>query len=291
MKPLEQFGRRVLELRRELGTTRAQLAAGAGLSPRFLADVESGRGNISLTRFLDLCVALGVPPPILAASLPFPVISATSGALSDSARHIRYASILSMLSSCSSEKLDEIHIWLSRHLAAQEQSVALIGLRGAGKTTIGQKTAARLRWKFVELDQLIEQKSGLALQDIFEVHGEEYYRHLEHEVVLEFSKERKQVVMAAGGGIVTRQATFDLLRQNFLIFWLKANPEDHWNRVLKQDPRPMAHHPNGFTQLQNLLKQREPLYSQADFTIDTSVLGITRSVTRIVAQVRKRIDD
>jgi XRE family transcriptional regulator, aerobic/anaerobic benzoate catabolism transcriptional regulator len=290
MKQLEQFGRRVLELRRELGTTRAQLAAGAGLSPRFLADVETGRGNISLTRFLDLCVALGVPPPILAASLPFPMNSSTGGAPAHSALHNRYASILSMLNSCSSEKLDEIHIWLSRQLAAQEQSVALIGLRGAGKTTIGRKAAARLRWKFVELDELIEQKSGLALQDIFEVHGEEYYRHLEHEVVLEFPKERKQVVMAAGGGIVTRQATFDLLRQNFLIFWLKATPEDHWNRVLKQDPRPMANHPNAFTQLQNLLKQREPLYSQADFTIDTSVLGIAGSVRRIVAQVRA-IDD
>jgi XRE family aerobic/anaerobic benzoate catabolism transcriptional regulator len=218
MKQLEQFGRRVLELRHELGATRAQLAAGAGLSPRFLADVESGRGNISLTRFLDLCVALGVPPPVLAASLPFPLISLTGGSLAHSARHRRYASILSMLNSSSSEQLDEIHIWLSRHLATHEQSVALIGLRGAGKTTIGQKTATRLRWKFVELDQLIEQKSGLTLQDIFEVHGEEYYRHLEHEIVLEFLKERKQVVMATGGGIVTRQATFDLLRQNFLIF-------------------------------------------------------------------------
>jgi XRE family aerobic/anaerobic benzoate catabolism transcriptional regulator len=290
MKQLEQFGRRVLELRHELGATRAQLAAGAGLSPRFLADVESGRGNISLTRFLDLCVALGMPPPILAASLPFPVISPTSGARADSARHSRYASILSMLNSCSYERLDEFHVWLSRHLAAHEQSVALIGLRGAGKTTIGQKTAARLRWKFVELDQWIERKSGLALQDIFEVHGEEYYRHLEHEVVLEFLKERKQVVMAAGGGIVTRQATFDLLRQNFMVFWLKAKPQDHWNRVLKQDPRPMANYPNAFTQLQNLLKQRAHLYSQADFTIDTSALGIARSVKRIVAQVKTRRD-
>jgi XRE family aerobic/anaerobic benzoate catabolism transcriptional regulator len=263
MKELEQFGRRVLELRHELGATRAQLAAGAGLSPRFLADVESGRGNISLTRLLDLCVALGVPPPILAASLPFPVISATSGARADSARHSRFASILSMLNSCSYEQLDEFHVWLSRHLAAHEQSVALIGLRGAGKTTIGQKAAARLRWKFVELDQWIERKSGLALQDIFEVHGEEYYRH----------------------------ATFDLLRQNFLIFWLKAKPQDHWNRVLKQDPRPMANYPNAFTQLQNLLKQREHLYSQADFTIDTSALGIARSVKRIVAQVKTRSDN
>ena len=110
-------------------------------------------------------------------------------------------------------------------------------------------------------------------------------------IVLEFLKERKQIVMATGGGIVTRQATFDLLRQNFLIFWLKAKPEDHWNRVLKQDPRPTANYPDAFTQLQNLLKQHEHLYSQVDFTIDTSGLGIARSVKRIVAHVRTRQSD
>jgi XRE family transcriptional regulator, aerobic/anaerobic benzoate catabolism transcriptional regulator len=287
---LEQFGRRVVDLRRELGLTRAQLAARAGLSPRFLADVESGRGNISLARFLELCAALRVPPPILAASLPFPVISSGAGVTAGSEQHSRYASILAMVNGCSSGQLDEIHVWLSRRLGVHERSVALIGLRGAGKTTIGRKTASRLRWKFVELDELIEQKSGLALRDIFEVHGEEYYRHLEHEAVSEFLKEQKQVVIAAGGSIVTRQATYDLLRQNFLIFWLKAKPEDHWYRVLKQDPRPMANYPDAFTQLQKLLKQREPLYSQADFTIDTSALGIARSVKRIVAQVRRRSD-
>src|SRR5262249_16915579 len=135
--------------------------------------------------------------------------------------------------------------------------IALIGLRGAGKTTIGKKVASALRWKFVELDDRIEKTAGLTLQNIFEVHGEEYYRRLEREVLLDFLNDSKRAVLATGGGIVTREETYDLLRRHCVTFWLKAAPEDHWNRVLHQDPRPITNYPNAFTQLQNLLERRE----------------------------------
>jgi len=167
-----------------------------------------------------------------------------------------------------------------------ERTIALVGLRGAGKTTIGKKLAARLHRKFVELDELIEKAAGLTLQNIFEVHGEEYYRGLEYEVLLDLLSRNEPVVLATGGGLVSREETFRLLRQRCLTLWLKAKPKDHWNRVVKQDPRPITNYPNAFSQLQMLLQRREPLYSQADFVIDTSDLGINGSLKRIASYIK-----
>jgi len=245
MKLLMELGSCVVGLRRKRGISRAALAQKAGLSARFLAEVEAGRGNISLLRLSQLCTALEVPMATLIASLSH---------------------------------------------AKNNRMIALIGLRGAGKTTIGKKIAARLRIPFVELDELIEGAAGLTLQNIFEVHGEEYYRRLEYEVLLEYLTQGKPSVLAAGGGIVTREETYKLLQRHCQVVWLKADPQDHWNRVLRQDPRPMAGDPNAMDQLQSILRQREPLYSRADFVIDTSRLGIAGSVKQLLATTKRRDD-
>lgn len=248
MTLLEQLGRRVGELRRERKQSREQLARKAGLSPRFLADVEAGRGNIAISRLHDLCTALDHPLSELMASLP------------DAQRTGN---------------------------GSWRRVVALVGLRGAGKTTIGRRVANRLRRKFVELDGLIEKAAGLTLPNIFEVHGEEYYRRLEHEVLAAFLEQKPEAVLATGGGLVTHADTFSLLRRNCVTFWLKADPADHWNRVLQQDPRPMAGDPNAMQQLQALLRRRESLYALADHTVDTSRLGLARSVTEVVALLKR----
>jgi XRE family aerobic/anaerobic benzoate catabolism transcriptional regulator len=128
----------------------------------------------------------------------------------------------------------------------------------------------------------------LTLQNIFEVHGEEYYRSLEHHSLVTLLANRPSAVVAVAGGLVAREDTYELLRRHSVTFWLKADPQDHWDRVLQQDPRPMANDPNAMAQLQTILKRREPLYALANHTIDTSELGLTQSVREIVARYREQ---
>lgn len=172
-------------------------------------------------------------------------------------------------------------------LAAAEQgeqpmrSVALLGLRGAGKSTVGAALARRLGLTFVEVDQRIEQAAGLSLGQLFELHGEAYYRRLEHEV-LESLLLGPPIVLAPGGSIVSSPDNYALLRRRCRTVWLRARPEDHWARVIQQgDHRPMAKNPHAFEELRALLSQREELYASADHTVDTTA----RSVAAVVKQV------
>jgi XRE family aerobic/anaerobic benzoate catabolism transcriptional regulator len=164
--------------------------------------------------------------------------------------------------------------------------VALLGLRGAGKTTIGRRLARRLHVPFVELDRRVEEAAGLTLEEIFALHGEEYYRRLEKETLERLLREARPLVLATGGGIVTRGDTFALLRRRALTVWLRADPEDHWNRVVQQgDRRPMADHPEAMAELRRLLTARRPLYAEATHTVDTSGLEADEVVRRIEAVV------
>jgi XRE family aerobic/anaerobic benzoate catabolism transcriptional regulator len=276
MNALTELGRRISYLRQERGISRQELARLSGLSLRFLAELEAGRGNIAFSRLLAVCSALQVP-----------VTTLISGLSNSRRRTSENESILTQISLLRPDQMEELRLWLSQKLDQSKPVIALIGLRGAGKTTIGRKVASRLKKDFVELDDRIERAAGLRLQNIFEVHGEEYYRRLEREVLVEFLTNRTPSVLATGGGIVTREDTYNLLRQHCVTFWLKADPQDHWDRVLQQDPRPMANNPNAMEQLQNLLRGREALYAMADHTIDTSALGLSKSVSRIVDLYKK----
>lgn len=156
--------------------------------------------------------------------------------------------------------------------------VALLGLRGAGKSTVGPLLAARLGRAFVELDDHIESETGLRIAELFQLHGEAYYRQAERQA-LERVLAGPACVLAVGGGLVTEPATFSLLRAVATTIWLRAEPEDHWQRVLAQgDTRPMADNERAFQDLRRILAAREPLYRQANQVIDTA----NRSVTAVV---------
>lgn len=160
--------------------------------------------------------------------------------------------------------------------------IALLGLRGAGKTTIGRRLARRLRVPFVELDRRVEEAAGLTLAELFALHGEQYYRRLERETLEQVLAEGRPLVLATGGGIVASAETYGLLKRRALTVWLRAHPEDHWNRVLQQgDRRPMADHPQAMAELRRLLVAREPLYAQARHKVDTSRLGVDQAVLAI----------
>lgn len=159
--------------------------------------------------------------------------------------------------------------------------IALLGVRGSGKTTIGRRLARRLKLRFVELDKLIEQRAGMRLPEIFATHGEEFYRRLERETLSDVLAGRQSMVLAVGGGLVTAPDTYALLLRQTTTVWLKTRAEDCWNRVMRQgDRRPMDNHPQAREALRQLVTRRDPLYSRAAIAIDTSAASIGQSVER-----------
>jgi XRE family aerobic/anaerobic benzoate catabolism transcriptional regulator len=244
-KLLEGLGAAVRALRGERGLTLRGLANAAGVSVRFLVQLEAGEGNISVARLEDVAEALG-----------------TTGA--------------ALLGQASAAK-------------RQRPAIALVGLRGAGKSSIGAAVASRLGVPFVELDEEIVREAQMTLSTIFEIHGEAYYRSMERDVlrrILDKSLDKgRPVVIATGGSLVTDPETWGLLRQRATTIWLRATPRDHWDRVVAQgDVRPMRGRPRAMNELRQLLTARTPLYEEADLTLDTSSLSRTQLVDRIAAQ-------
>ena len=166
--------------------------------------------------------------------------------------------------------------------------VALLGVRGAGKSTVGSQVAASFGVPFVEVDQRIEQLAGLDLARIFEVHGDAYYHRLERRALEELLMEPHPAVIATGGSVVSDSDNYAMLCEGACTVWLRATAEDHWNRVVRQgDARPMAGHPDAFAELRTLLNVRGPLYSSARYVVDTS----GRSVEQVAELVTSAVAD
>jgi XRE family transcriptional regulator, aerobic/anaerobic benzoate catabolism transcriptional regulator len=171
----------------------------------------------------------------------------------------------------------------------QRRVVVLLGLRGAGKSSLGPALAARLGVPFVELDQLVEQAAGMTLASVFELQGEAFYRRLERDTLRRHLSETSGAVIAAGGSIVTDPESFELLRRSTISVWLKARPEDHMKRVIEQgDVRPIENRTDAMAELKALLRARRPLYGRADHVIDTSELGFDGSIEALVAALESR---
>jgi len=274
---LQQVGTRVRQAREARGESRAALAARSGVSLRFLAELESGGANISLLRLHEVAQALDLDLRALLGGVPGPHSSpaAERGALE------------ALLEPRTPAELREIRDWLAaRFGSGRPLRVALLGLRGAGKSTVGRRLARTLDVPFFELDALIEQAAGLPLAQIFELQGEAYYRRLERDTLERFLDEHPAAVLATGGGVVTEPETYARLRRACMTVWLRADPEQHWRRVVQQgDRRPMQNNPAAMQELRALLAARTPLYAQAHVTLDTSA----GTVAQVTAELLERV--
>lgn len=171
--------------------------------------------------------------------------------------------------------------------SSADRSIALLGLRGAGKTTVGRRLARRLKWPFVELDTVVATRAGLSLGELISLYGEEYYRRAERDALADVCADGRPKVIAVGGGLVTAPDTYAFLQKHATTIWLKARPEDYWNRVVRQgDRRPMTNHPQARDALRDLVARRDPLYRRADITIETSALPIADTVDRVLGAIR-----
>ncbi len=160
---------------------------------------------------------------------------------------------------------------LVRRSTSSPRIISLVGLRGAGKSTVGPLLAGRIGLPFVEIDELIVAESGLPLDQLFEIHGESYYRRLEQQVLGRLVGQSDPAVLAAAGGVVNDPSTWRLLCERTTVVWLRADAADHWNRVVDQgDRRPMADNPAAMQELTELLAAREREYSRAGIIADTT---------------------
>jgi XRE family aerobic/anaerobic benzoate catabolism transcriptional regulator len=174
------------------------------------------------------------------------------------------------------------------NLSAQGR-IALVGLRGAGKTTLGQLVAQALSMPFVELDREIERASGMELSEIFATHGQAMYRRLERQCLETVVERFERVVIATGGSLVTEPATYDLLLSTCFVIWLSAKPDQHMNRVLAQgDLRPMAEGPQAMDDLKIILESRAALYAKADIEVSTSDKNEAQAFAALLAAIAHR---
>ncbi|MCA1456916.1 helix-turn-helix transcriptional regulator [Bradyrhizobium sp. BRP22] len=274
---LEQLGQRVRTMRALRGMSRKVLAKVSGISERYIAQLESGKGNVSIVLLRRVSHAMGAHlEDLIPSTEPAP----------------DWAVIRDLLRKATPEQIAHAKDILGGSgPAAQRRSsfagIALIGLRGAGKSTLGKMLAKRIGWSFVELNKEVERENGLSVAEIIALYGLEGFRRMEQAALKQLLARNELMVLATGGGIVSEPLTFDLILSSFYTIWLKAEPEEHMARVRRQgDLRPMADDRSAMAELRNILLSREPLYSRASAVVDTAGLSVDAAAARLIEAVR-----
>jgi XRE family aerobic/anaerobic benzoate catabolism transcriptional regulator len=250
----------VRESRARRGMSRKALAVNADVSERYLAQVESGETNPSIMVLRHVAHALGISLIEL---------------LEPQHSSPEYRLISRFLEQLSPNRLEEALLRLMRDFgnedASRRKRIALVGLRGAGKSTLGRALASELSLPFVELNSAIEAEAGMSLNEIFMLYGQPGFRRLERRCLENIVTRHESAVITVGGGIVSEAETFNLLLMNCYTVWIKASPEEHMSRVVAQgDLRPMEGSAEAMEDMRRILVARESLYSKADFTLDTT---------------------
>jgi XRE family aerobic/anaerobic benzoate catabolism transcriptional regulator len=269
---LQSLGRRVREVRDRRGVTRKLVARDADVSERHLAHLEGGEGNVSIVLLRRIARALNVSLIELLAP--------------DAEDTVEKRLIRRFLERLPQHRLEEVVFRLMRDFGHEEsvrrKRFALIGLRGAGKSTLGTRLASELGVPFIELDREVERETGMPVSEMFSLYGQSGYRRIERRTLERVIKANDRLVISTGGGIVSQPETLDLLLGHCFTVWLKARPEEHMARVLAQgDLRPMAGNDEAMEDLKSILEAREVLYSKADAVVDTAGETVEQSYLKL----------
>ena len=281
---LVALGERVRTLRSRRGLTRKAVAQAANVSERHLANLEYGTGNASILVLLQVAHALHAE------------LSELLGDVTTSSPE--WLMIRELLEHRNEADLRRARQALSELFhapgdadRARTTRIALIGLRGAGKSSLGQRLADDLGYAFIELSREIEQFAGCSIHEIHNLYGTNAYRRYERRALEEAIQIYPEVVIATPGGLVADAANFNLLLQHCYTIWLQADATDHMNRVAAQgDMRPMAASPEAMDDLKRILAGRTPFYAKADLRFNTSACSEEEAFRALRRQVRAAID-
>lgn len=268
---LAGIGRRVREARERRGMARKALSEQSSVSERYLAHLEAGEANVSVLLLRNVARALDVPLTEL---------------IDTHEASVEHRLIRRFLDHLPERQLEEVVFRLMRDFgpeaAARKRRVALVGLRGAGKTTLGSALADELKLPFLELDREIERDAGIGLSEVFSLYGQLGYRRIERRCLERIIASDQALVLAVGGGIVSEPETYNLLLASCFTVWIKAPPDEHMERVVAQgDFRPMQGNTEAMEDLKRILGAREPLYRKADVTLDTAGERVEQSLGRL----------
>jgi len=272
---LHTLADKIRDARAQRGMTRNALAADSGVSLRFLAQLEGGQGNPSILVLRRIASAMGFPPDDLLSNDPAPAID-----------RILLTQLLKRLSDdeiAKSRRLLTQHLGLDALSEVKKPYVTLIGLRGAGKTTLGRRLAEQRGVPFFELDREVEREYGATIGEILQLHGQPGYRRFERESLQTVLSTNPAAIIETGGGLAADPETLPLLLEHTLAVWIRASPEEHMQRVIDQgDLRPMARSREAMRELKDILKAREPFYRQAHLHLMTSGRTAERSFQELL---------
>lgn len=273
---IAKVGERVRHVRKLQGISRRILSERSGISQRYLAQLELGSGNISIALLLKVAVGLGEPIENFIIDHENAHEDNHAIALFRNADDATKQQVLAILDP---EKAQQL-----RH-----KRIALIGLRGAGKSTLGAIAGTHLQIPFMELNDEIERSNGMSVNETIELYGQEGYRLLERQAIERIAMSKEQIILAVAGGIVSEPETFNYLLRHYHTIWIKAAPEEHMDRVLKQgDERPMAGNPEAFQQLRQILTSREALYQRASSVVDTTGTSLEMSTQALLDMIEAK---
>ena len=277
---LIELGQRVRSMRAVRGMSRKVLAQASGVSERYIAQLESGQGNVSIMLLRRVAEATGAPlEDLVAEPARQPQDWALIRELLRKATPTMVADVKAVLGGQALDRPQAQQIAVDR--------VALIGLRGAGKSTLGRMAAEKLGWRFVELNKEIEAEAGFSIAEIFSLYGQDAYRRYEAAALERIIADPGPMVLATGGGIVSEPVTFERLLSSFFTIWVKTSPAEHMSRVRKQgDLRPMGADKAAMAELITILQSRERFYARASMSLDTTNTTLEQSLATLLRTIQ-----